>query len=119
MILRCFSTPEEKIRLTFYSCDEKADPGDYYVTCDHPLTVYKTDYTKLLLPYLQYAQPDFDECLDNWIPEGKWRGLIQQMEAGMDSVQFDDTVFDFYSKFIVWITKALEHDNMIVVEGNQ
>lgn len=37
----------------------------------------------------------------------------------MSRIHFDDTVFDFYSRFISWITDALEQTDIIGVEGNQ
>ena len=35
----------------------------------------------------------------------------------MSHIHFDDTVFDFYSRFISWIADALEQEDMIIVEG--
>ena len=66
MVLRCFSKADEVICLNFYPSPADACPGDYYDTCGDPLTVYETDYSRLL-PYLRAVQPDFDVCWDNSI----------------------------------------------------
>ncbi|MCD7907031.1 MAG: hypothetical protein LUH04_04965 [Clostridium sp.] len=105
--------------LNFFPSDAGACPGDYYDTCADPLTVYETDYTKLLLPYLKAVQPDFDVCRDNWIAREQWDEVIRRIEGDMGHIQFDDTVFDFYTGFAAWITEALKLHQVIVAEGNQ
>lgn len=119
MVLRCFSAPHEKVNLSFYPCSSHTGPGDYYTNSKEPLHVYETDYSKLLLSYLESEFPEFDICLDNHIPAVTWSIIIQKMEHDMSRIHFDDTVFDFYSRFIGWITDALEQEDMIIVEGNQ
>ncbi len=119
MILRCFSKERERVLLKFYPSAADACPGDYYGACADPLTVYETDYTKLLLPYLKAVQPDFDVCGDNWIAREQWDEVIRRIEGDMGHIQFDDTVFDFYTGFVAWITEALKQQEMIVAEGNQ
>lgn len=56
---------------------------------------------------------------DNWISREQWEEVIRQIESGMGFVRFDDTVFDFYTRFVAWIGDALGAEEMIVVEGNQ
>lgn len=119
MVLRCFSKPDELVWLRFYPSAADACPGDYYDTCANPLTVYQTDYAKLLLPYLKGVQPDFDVCWDNWISREQWDEVVRRIEGDMGNIQFDDTVFDFYTGFVAWITEALKLEDVIVVEGNQ
>lgn len=119
MVLRCFSKADEVICLNFYPSLADACPGDYYDTCGDPLTVYETDYSRLLLPYLRAVQPDFDVCWDNWISREQWEEVVRQIERGMGLVRFDDTVFDFYTRFVAWIGEALRAEEMVVVEGNQ
>ena len=60
MVLKCFSMPDETTTLTFYPCNADTGPGGGYDTCADTLTVYRTDFMKLLLPYLQHVQPGFD-----------------------------------------------------------
>ena len=119
MVLRCFSAPDEKVYLSFYPCCSDTGQGDCYACCQDPLLVFKTDYTKLLLSYLESEYPEFDVCRDNRIPAGTWNIIIQKIEDDMSRIHFDDTVFDFYSRFISWITDALEQTDIIGVEGNQ
>lgn len=118
MDLRCFSQPDEKIKLTFYPCSYDMGPGDHCDTCMDTLTVFKTDYTQLLLPYLKSVLPEFDVCWDNRLGREQWNHVIQAMEQDMGKIQFDDTVFDFYTRFAGWITAALELAEGIAVEGN-
>lgn len=68
MILRCFSTQDEKVYLNFYPCNR-----------------------------------------------GAWTTIIPRIENDMSRIHFDDTVFDFYSKFIGWITDSLEQADGIAV----
>ena len=112
MVLRCFSAPDEKVNLCFYPCGSGTGPGDRDTYCQEPLRIYKTDYTMLLLPYLESEFPEFDVCRT-------WNIIIQKIENDMSHIHFDDTVFDFYSRFISWIADALEQEDMIIVEGNQ
>ena len=62
MVLRCFSAPDEKVNLCFYPCGSGTGPGDRDTYCQEPLRIYKTDYTMLLLPYLESEFPEFDVC---------------------------------------------------------
>ena len=119
MVLRCFSAPDEKINLCFYPCSCGTGPGDHDTYCQESLCIYDTDYTKLLLSYLESEFPEFDVCWDNRIPAGTWNIIIQKIENDMSHIHFDDTVFDFYSRFISWIADALEQEDMIIVEVNQ
>lgn len=119
MVLRCFSAPDEKINLSFYPCSCGTGPRDHDTYCQESLCIYDTDYTKLLLSYLESEFPEFDVCWDNRIPAGTWNIIIQKIENDMSHIHFDDTVFDFYSRFISWIADALEQEDMIIVKGNQ
>lgn len=121
MVLRCFSAPDEKVNLCFYPCGSGTGPGDRDTYCQEPLRIYKTDYTMLLLPYLESEFPEFDVCRgrDNRIPAGTWNVIIQKIEADMSHIHFDDTVFDFYSRFTGWVANALDQEDMIIAEGNQ
>ena len=117
MVLRCFSAPDEKVNLCFYPCSCGTGPGDHDTYCQESLCIYDTDYTKLLLSYLESEFPEFDVCWDNRIPAGTWNIIIQKIENDMSHIHFDDTVFDFYSRFISWIADALEQEDMIIVKG--
>lgn len=119
MILRCFSAREEKVKLSFYPCGPDAAQVDCFAGAGEALMIYKTDYTNLLLSYLESEQEDFDVCRDNPIPAHAWNAIILRIEEDMSRIHFDDTVFDFYSRLIRWVTEALEHSDMIMVEGNQ
>ena len=57
-------------------------------------------------------------CWDNRLGREQWNHVIQAMEQDMGKIQFDDTVFDFYTRFAGWITAALELAEGIAVEGN-
>jgi len=124
MVLRCFSAPHEKVNLSFYPGSfypgsSHTGPGDHCTYGQEPLRIYETDYTKLLLSYLESEFPEFDVCWDNRIPAGTWGTIIQKIEHDMSHIHFDDTVFDFYSRFVGWITETLEQEDMITVKGNQ
>ena len=115
MVLKCFSSPDETTTLTFYPCNADTGPEGWYDTCADTLTVFWTDYMKLLLPYLQHVHPGFDACRDNRMDREQWSNLIQEMERDMGNIRFDDTAFDFYIGFAGWITKALSEHEAIVV----
>ena len=115
MVLKCFSMPDETTTLTFYPCNADTGPGGGYDTCADTLTVYRTDFMKLLLPYLQHVQPGCDACQDNRMDRRQWNNLIQEMERDMGNIRFDDTAFDFYTGFVGWITKTLSEYEAIVV----
>lgn len=55
-------------------------------------------------------------CWDNWISREQWEEVIRQIESSMGFVRFDDTVFDFYTRFVAWIGDTLGAEEMIVVE---
>ena len=76
MVLRCFSAPDEKVNLCFYPCSCGTGPGDHDTYCQESLCIYDTDYTKLLLSYLESEFPEFDVCWDNRIPAGTWNIII-------------------------------------------
>lgn len=115
MVLKCFSLPDETTTLTFYPCNADTGPEGWYDTCADTLTVFRTDYVKLLLPYLEHVRPGFDACQDNRMDRDQWNSLIQEMERDMGNIRFDDTAFDFYIGFAGWITKALSEYEVIVV----
>lgn len=119
MVLRCFSAPDERVNLCFYPWGSDTGPGGHGTYGHEPLRIYETDYTKLLLSYLESEFPEFDLRQHNRIPAGTWNAIIQKIETDMSHIHFDDTVFDFYSRFTGWVADALELEDMIIVEGNQ
>ena len=128
MILRCYSKENEIILLEFSPCRNNIDPQwEDWNYCADPLVVYDTDYTKLLLPYLNIVFPlvepitgdlqeRFDVCFDNWISKENWMKIIDAIKRDMDS--FKENERFFYSKFCDWILNELKTVDIIVVWGN-
>jgi len=133
-ILRCYSAEDEKILLEFYPFkDITSDlyPGDFYDFENETLVVYITDYTRLLLKYLQpvFPLPDptggavqeyFDVCWDNWMAADTWREIINNIEHDLwneNSPPANETAF--YTEFINWLKSQLTWAALIAVNGNQ
>ncbi len=70
-----------------------------------------TDYKKQ-----EYMELRFDVCFDNWIKKDYWIKIIHNIEV--DLINFSKEENEFLNTFIAWITDALQHTSVIVVEGN-
>jgi len=58
----------------------------------------------------------FHVCFDNWIKKDYWIKIIHNIEV--DLINFSKEEKEFLNTFIAWITDALQHTSVIVVEGN-
>ena len=91
------------------------------------LDVYKRQDFDILVSYFNEVYPiidasdnterdRFDVCFDNWIKQDYWIKIINNIEA--DLINFSKEEKEFLNTFIAWITDALQHTSVIVVEGN-
>lgn len=91
-----------------------------------PLRVYSPDFD-ILVSYFNQVYPiidasdnterdRFDVCFDNWIKQDDWIKIIHNIEV--DLINFSKEEKEFLNTFIAWITDALQHTSVIVVEGN-
>lgn len=128
MQLICYSTETEKIWLKFWpcQCDENISWENWH-QCSDPLTIYETDYSKLLLPYFQMVFPladptngeiqeSFDVCSENWIDKNAWQTIMCAIEANMTTIEKERI---FYHAFYDWIQEQLKKWDIIEIEGNQ
>ena len=92
----------------------------------NPLRVYSPDFD-ILVSYFNQVYPiidasdnterdSFDVCFDNWIKQGEWIKIINNIEA--DLINYSKVEQDFLKTFVDWIKEALQHTSVIVVEGN-
>jgi hypothetical protein len=133
MTFRCYSKADERVCLEFYPCKnigKNISWEEWHRKI--PLTVYSTDYCKLLLEYICSVYPvkdptndevieSFDVCFDNWIGKEDWKKIIVgiKVKINRNNNRPSKTEKEFYENFIEWIEKELEWADMIVVEGNQ
>lgn len=117
MMLRCFSVPDETEKVVFYPGDTKESRKD--IGGQDTLTVFSSDYVRLLQPYLQLVLPQAGGSYDGRIARSQWERVIREIEHDMGKIQFDDTVFDFYTGFAGWLTKTLEETDKIHVDRNR
>lgn len=91
-----------------------------------PLRVYSPDFD-IIVSYFNQVYPiidasdnterdRFDVCFDNWIKKDYWIKIIHNIEV--DLINFSKEEKEFLNTFIAWITDALQHTSVIVVEGN-
>ena len=91
-----------------------------------PLRIYKSDY-EMLVEYFNKVYPTkdafdgteetvFDICSFNWIGKSDWQEIEEYIRCDIDS--FPNDKKDFMSKFLDWLDEALNHTDIIVVEGN-
>lgn len=131
--LRLYSPPEEQVRLTFQPLKPSRDPNHdpaweewhcYLV----PLSIGIRDYELLLKdpfagmyptrdPIDGTSEPAFDPRSSNWLGAEDWRKAIGAIRAGMEKAPRKRR--KFYDTFLRWLEAALEHTDIIVVEGNQ
>ena len=87
-----------------------------------PLRVYSPDFD-ILVSYFNQVYPIIDasdnterDRFDNWIKKDYWIKIIHNIEV--DLINFSKEEKEFLNTFIAWITDALQHTSVIVVEGN-
>ena len=91
------------------------------------LRIYLEDAETLLLPYFkrifpcqdpyhQETQHTFDFCSFNWIHKTDWEILIQHIQNDMPKQTRVNR--HFYTLFLIWLSKALQYTDVIMVEGN-
>jgi len=131
--LRLYADKKEKMFLEFLPLHPDSKDTDNIRWEDwhcykYHLKIYKTDYEKLLLSYLNQLFPlkdpidytiqnYFDVCFDNWIGKTAWILLEKSIKKDLKLKTKEEQ--EFYSAFLDWIDTALEETEIIVVEGNQ
>src|SRR5215470_3492380 len=132
MVFRCYSETDEKICLKFFPCKNTGENMTWEEWHDKkPLTIYFTDYRKLLLEYISEIYPikditnneiiqSFDECFDNWIGKNDWNKIIEKIKTKINenNKRILKIENEFYKNFIEWIENELEWADIIVAEGN-
>ena len=129
MTLRLFAPHKSKICLTFYPVNPNTTTPTWEDWHDYStaLRVYMEDAEILLLPYFRNifpctnpytkeVQSAFDFCWDNWIGKTDWQQLITQIQSDLSNQSRPHR--DFYAYFFLWLSKALQYTDVIVVEGN-
>ena len=92
----------------------------------NPLRFYCPDFD-ILVSYFNQVYPiidasdnterdRFDVCIDNWIKKDYWIKIIHNIEV--DLINFSKEEKEFLNTCIAWITDALQHTSVIVVEGS-
>lgn len=95
MDLLCYGDPTEQICLEFYPCENTGAN----ITWEEwhrvePLTIFKTDYDKLIIQYLKTIYPttdptdnhskqDFDVCSDNRIGKEDWMKILISLKTDL------------------------------------
>lgn len=129
MTLRLFAPYKTKIRLEFYPVNpHTTNPlWDDWHSYSIILRIYLEDAETLLLPYFkrifpcqdpyhQETQHTFDFCSFNWIHKTDWEILIQHIQNDMPKQTRVNR--HFYTLFLIWLSKALQYTDVIMVEGN-
>ena len=129
MTLRLFAPHKTKIRLEFYPVNPHTTNPLWDDWHSYPiiLRIYLEDAETLLLPYFkrifpcqdpyhQEPQHTFDFCSFNWIHKTDWEILIQHIQNDMPKQTRANR--HFYTLFLIWLSKALQYTNVIMVEGN-
>ncbi len=128
MIIKCYSI-EEKIFLKFYPCKNLGENISFdYIYKQDCLTVYETDYNKLLLPFINEIFPlidptnnemqeNFDVCFDNWIDKDSFYNMIDDIKNEIKKITSKNEI-EFYIKFIEWFETKSKSFDLIMVEGN-
>lgn len=129
MTLRLFAPHKTKIRLEFYPVHPHTTNPLWDDWHSYPiiLRIYLEDAETLLLPYFkrifpcqdpyhQEPQHTFDFCSFNWIQKTDWEILIQHIQNDMPKQTRANR--HFYTLFIIWLSKALQYTDVIMVEGN-
>ncbi len=131
MELRLNALLDEHIRLDFNPLkitdisDSSSSWKDWHCY-RQPLRVYSPDFD-ILVSYFNKEYPiidasdnterdSFDVCFDNWIKQDDWIKIIHNIEV--DLINFSKEEKEFLNTFLAWITDALQHTSVIVVEGN-
>ncbi len=133
-VLRLYSPVEERVRLTFQPLKPSPDqsPGrdprweDWHCHLI-PLAVGFRDYELLLKEHFAGLYPTrdpidgtpeatFDPCSPNWLGAEDWQKLIAAVKSELGTVSKKRR--RFYDTFLRWLEAALEHTDIIVVEGN-
>lgn len=127
--LRLFAPCKSKICIQFYPVNPNTTNPTWedWHDCPTVLRVYIEDAEPLLLPYFRNifpctdpytkeVQPAFDFCWDNWIGKADWQPLMTQMQNDLPNQP--RSYRDFYAYFLLWLSKALQYTDVIVVEGN-
>lgn len=94
----------------------------------HPLEIYRSDYDKLLVPYLQEVFPlsdplsgeiqeYFDVCFVNWIGKEAWLTFMENVNQNLENKNKQE--IQYYQSLLLWMERALQETDVIVVEGNQ
>lgn len=129
--LRLYAPRDEKILLDFNPLKKSQVPNwnpmpEEWHCYRTPLRIYKQDY-KLLLNYFDKIyptkdafdgtpEPVFDLCFYNWIGIEDWKTIINEIKQDIEN--HSDNEKEFLSSFLEWLSEALKHTNIIVVEGN-
>lgn len=126
---RLYANQKEKICITFLPLkrtDNALQWEDWH--CYHSiLRIYWEDYQKLVSVYFdrifplkdpvsKEVQEEFDPCFDNWIGKTdfeQWMAYIKE-----DVPQKNKQEQEFLKQVLNWVMCALEHTDVIVVEGN-
>lgn len=131
MELLCYGSPKEKVCLRFYPCKNVRDGKNWWDDWHkhEPLTVYVSDYIKLLLgkyltirnPLNQNEQPEdsVDVCSWNWIITKNRHKIITPIKNDIYFNINNEQEKQFYIMFVEWIEHQLEWADTIVVDGNQ
>ena len=132
MTLRLFAPHKTKIRLEFYPVHpthNQSTLGRLAQLSYHIVDIFRIrrNIETLLLPYFkrifpcqdpyhQETQHTFDFCSFNWIHKTDLEILIQHIQNDMPKQTRVNR--HFYTLFIIWLSKALQYTDVIMVEGN-
>ncbi|MCI8653355.1 MAG: BdrN protein [Angelakisella sp.] len=130
--LKLYSPPEERVRLVFQplrpSHSPEQDPRwEDWHSYLLPLKVGFRDYQVMLQEYFLVMYPTkdaisgtpetvFDPCSPNWLGRADWEKLMELLKRDLGRVTRKRR--RFYDTFLRWLEGALQHTDIIVVEGN-
>lgn len=126
---RLYADKKEKICITFLSVkltDRSLEWEDW--NCYRSiLQIYWEDFQKLVSIYFDRIFPlkdpvsgeiqeAFDPCFDNWIGKVEFEQWIKYIEEDLPQKRQQEQ--KFLKQIIEWVTCALEHTDVIMIEGN-
>lgn len=129
--LRLYSEDSEKIKLDFTPVNIPEDWVIHWIdwTCYDNLSVFRTDYERLLLPLIDKLFPvriltpkgwnvwkHFDAAAPNWFGLKDWQKLISLIEERSKEVNADEK--EFYTEVLGFLRGCTEISSYFCIDGN-
>lgn len=126
---RLYADQKEKICITFFPVKPTKSSLEWedWNCYRSILRIHWDDYQKLVSVYFDRIFPlkdpvsgeiqeTFDPCFDNWIGKAEFEQWIKYIEEDLPQKRQQEQ--KFLKQIIEWVTCALEHTDVIMIEGN-